>query len=162
MNPCYLDYVTEKNNYTTYDDFNKNFRINTPDSFNFAYDVVDRIAKEEPNRRAILWTDEEDTVIDYSFKQLQEDCNRACNLFKQYGIKKGDKVMLVLRRTLEFWPIIIALHKLGAIAVPATHLLTEKDVVYRVNAASIKMIIITSNAKNALPASLYAKENAKL
>ena len=161
MNPCYLDYVTEKNNYTTYDDFNKNFRINTPDSFNFAYDVVDRIAKEEPNRRAILWTDEEDTVIDYSFKQLQEDCNRACNLFKQYGIKKGDKVMLVLRRTLEFWPIIIALHKLGAIAVPATHLLTEKDVVYRVNAASIKMIIITSNAKNALPASLYAKEKCE-
>ena len=152
MKPVYLDYLDCPTQYATYDDFNKKFKINYPKSFNFAYDVADRIATEDPNRLAVLWTDENGDCIRYTFKDLLEESNRAANLFSQMGVKKGDKVMLVLRRHLQFWPIMMALHKIGAIAVPATHLLTEKDVFYRVNAASIKLVVVTHRNETILKA----------
>ena len=158
MNPVYQRYVTGLSNYATYDDFNKKFKISRPESFNFAYDVMDVIANEEPEKRSVLWTDENGTVIDYSFAMLQAECNQMANLLTKKGIGKGDKVMLVLRRQLSFWPIIMALHKVGAVAVPATHLLTEKDVIYRVEAAQVKMMIVSEFATKVLDAALVAKE----
>ena len=128
MKPLYLQYLNCPTQYATYDDFNKKFRIARPESFNFAYDVADRIAQEEPDRLAVLWTDETGACIRYTFGQLKRDSDRAANLFASLGVKKGEKVMLILRRHLEFWPILMALHKIGAVAVPATHLLTEQDV----------------------------------
>ena len=158
MKPVYLDYLDCPVQYATYDDFNKKFKIATPESFNFAYDVADRIAMEEPERLAVLWTDENGEAIRYAFGDLLEESNRAANLFRQMGVEKGDKVMLVLRRHLQFWPIVMALHKIGAVAVPATHLLTEKDVVYRVNAASVKLIVATHRNETVLKAAEAALE----
>ncbi len=152
MKPLYLEYLNCPTQYATYDDFNKKFHIDRPKRFNFAYDVADRIAKEEPDRLAVLWTDENGASIRYTFGNLLEESNRAANLFAQMGVKKGDKVMLVLRRHLQFWPIVMALHKIGAVAVPATHLLTEKDVFYRVNAAKIKLIVATHRNETILSA----------
>ena len=161
MKPLYLEYLDCPVQYATYDDFNKRFRIKRPDSFNFAYDVADRIAVEEPDRTAVLWTDDSDACIRYTFGQLKTESDRAANLFKSIGIEKGDKVMLILRRHLQFWPIIMALHKIGAIAVPATHLLTEKDIVYRVNAAGIKAAIITDKDDAVLAAAEIAREKCE-
>ncbi|MDD3213626.1 MAG: AMP-binding protein, partial [Eubacteriales bacterium] len=152
MKPPYLDYLDCPVQYATYDDFNKRFRIKRPASFNFAYDVADRIALEEPDRTAVLWTDETGACIRYTFGMLKEESDRAANLFSSLGIGKGDKVLLILRRHLQFWPIIMALHKIGAVAVPATHLLTEKDILYRVNAAGINAAIISHKDESVLEA----------
>ncbi len=158
MKPPYLQYLDCPVQYATYDDFNKRFRITRPATFNFAYDVADAIAAEEPDRTAVLWTDENGGYVNYTFGMLKEESDRAANLLYSLGIRKGDKVMLILRRHLQFWPVIMALHKIGAIAVPATHLLTEKDIVYRVNAAGIKMAIISHKDDAVLEASEAARE----
>lgn len=161
MKPLYLQYLDCPVDYATYDDFNKRFKLARPASFNFAYDVVDRIAQEEPQRTAVLWTDDTDASIRYTFGELKEESDRAANLLTEIGIRKGDKVMLILRRHLQFWPIIIALHKIGAIAVPATHLLTEKDIVYRVQAADIKAVIITDKDEGILKAAEAARSKCE-
>ena len=161
MKPVYLDYLECPTQYATYDDFNKKFKIDYPKDFNFAYDVADRIAKQEPERLAVLWTDENGDAIPYTFGELLAESNRAANLFTEMGIQKGDKVMLVLRRHLQFWPIVMALHKIGAVAVPATHLLTEKDVFYRVKAAGIKLIVLTHRNETILKAAQAALEGCE-
>lgn len=158
MNPPYLTYLDSPVQYATYDDFNKRFRVKRPESFNFAYDVADHIAAAEPDRTAVLWTDESGASIRYTFGELMEESNRAASLFASIGIRKGDKVLLILRRHLQFWPVIMALHKIGAVAVPATHLLTEKDIVYRVNAAGIKAAIISHKDALVLDATQMARE----
>ncbi len=135
-----LNKFLPKTDFKSYDDFDENFKLNIPDNFNFAFDVVDVIADKEPNRKAIIWTDgENDKTI--TFKELKEYSNKTANFFKSIGIKKGDKVMLILKRKHQFWYAIIALHKIGAIAIPATHLLTEKDITYRIDAAGIETIL---------------------
>ena len=158
MKPLYGQYLDCPLTYATYDDFNKRFAIKRPDSFNFAFDVADQIAIEEPNRLAVLWTDENGACIRYTFGMLMAESNRAANLFVSLGIKKGDKVLLILRRHLQFWPILMALHKIGAIGVPATHLLTEKDIKYRVDAAGIKAAVITHRNEVLLEAAAHAKD----
>ena len=161
MKPLCYEYLNCPTTFSTYDDFNKKFRITRPESFNFAYDVADRIAQEEPDRLAVLWTDETGACIRYTFGQLKEESDRAANLFKSLGIRKGDKVMLILRRHLEFWPILMALHKLGAVGVPATHLLTEKDVLYRVDAARIQMIVISHKDEGVLKSAEVAMQRCE-
>ncbi|HEY5583434.1 MAG TPA: AMP-binding protein [Ruminiclostridium sp.] len=127
--------------FTSYEDFYENFNIKVPENFNFAYDVVDEYAKTKPNKIALVWCDETGAEATFTFAQLKEYSDKTANFFKSVGIKRGDPVMLVLKRRYEFWFCILALHKLGAITVPATHLLTSKDIVYRANAADIKMIV---------------------
>lgn len=117
------------------------FEVNCPKNFNFAYDAVDRIAEIEPNRRAMVWTDEHGAERIFSFEDMRKASNRVANMLAANGIKKGDKVMLILKRHYEFWFCILALHKLGAVTIPATNLLTTKDIVYRTQAASIKAVI---------------------
>lgn len=114
----------------------------TPD-FNFAYDIVDKIAEKSPDKRAMLWLSVDKDVKDFSFKDIKYYSDKCANFFKDLGIKKGDKVMLILKRHYEFWFSIIALHKLGAIAIPATHLLTEKDLLYRFDKAHVKAVVCT-------------------
>ncbi len=161
MKPLYTEYLNCPLTYATYDDFNKHFAIKRPESFNFAYDVADRIANEEPDRLAVLWTDENGACERYTFGMLLEESNRAANFFASLGIGKGDKVLLILRRHLQFWPILMALHKLGAVGVPATHLLTEKDIKYRVDAAEIKAAVITHRDPHLLTAAIDAKAECK-
>ncbi len=145
MQPLYHEYMAVKGEFINYDDFNKNVRIEKPASFNFAYDVVDRYGREDPERQALLWTNPEGDVVTYNFREMMEASNKAANYFKSIGVKKGDTVLVILKRHHEFWPVLMALHKIGAIGVPATHLLTAKDIRYRVNAADISVIIATEH-----------------
>lgn len=130
-----------KQNFDSYDDFFQNFKINVPETFNFAYDIVDEMAEKTPDKIAMVWCDEKGKEAVFTFGQLKYYSDKAANFFKNAGINKGDSVMLVLKRRYEFWFCILGLHKLGAITIPATHLLTAKDITYRNNAADIKMIV---------------------
>jgi acetyl-CoA synthetase len=127
--------------FKSYEDFYKNFRVKVPENFNFGFDVVDAMAKKAPEQTAVVWCDDKGAEKKFSFKDIMENSNRAANTLKKLGIKKGDVVMLILKRRYEFWFLSVALHKIGAACIPATHLLTVKDLKYRNNAADIKMII---------------------
>jgi acetyl-CoA synthetase len=133
-------FVTQEN-FQSYNDFASNFKIKVPENFNFAYDVADEMAALEPDKTAIVWCDDKGNEAILSFANIKHYSDKAANFFKEAGIKKGDTVMLILKRRYEFWYCLLALHKLGAICIPATHLLTPKDIAYRCNAASIKMIV---------------------
>lgn len=136
-----LSNFVSKLDFKSYEDFYENFKINVPGNFNFAYDVVDRIAHETPDKRAMVWCDDKGAEAIFTFGQMKYYSDKAASFFTSHGIKKGDPVMLVLKRRYEFWFCLLALHKIGAISIPATHLLTTKDIVYRCNAADIKMIV---------------------
>ena len=131
----YQKYVTE--GYDEKGVLNR-FDIHCPENFNFAYDVIDRIAELEPHRRAMVWTDEHGAERTFTFADFSEASNRVANMLYAKGIRKGDKVMLVLKRHYEFWFTILALHKIGAVTIPATNLLTTKDVAYRIEALSVR------------------------
>lgn len=131
--------------FSSTEDFKENFHINIPDNFNFAYDVVDQWAETNPDKIALNWSNEENEHIDFSFKDIKDQSDKAASYFISLGIGKGDMVMLILKRRYEFWIAIIGLHKIGAVAIPATHLLTPKDIIYRNNAADIKVIITTDD-----------------
>ena len=134
-----------KADYTSYEDFKQNFKISVPERFNFAYDVLDELAVTKPDKRALVWVHEKGEQHTFTFADLKRLSDKAANFFLSQGIKKGDKVMLILKRHYQFWYTIMALHKIGAVTIPATHLLTKKDIEYRVNAAGIKMIVSTAD-----------------
>lgn len=154
-----LERFVKQTHFTSQEDFIKNFRVEVPENFNFGYDVVDAWAAEEPDKEAILWTNDKGACIHFSYADLKKYTDQTASYFQSLGIGHGDKVMLILKRRYEFWYSIIALHKLGAVVIPATHLLTKKDIVYRCNAASIKMIVmageevITKHVIDAMPES---------
>ncbi len=131
--------------YQSYEDFRQNFKINVPERFNFAYDVLDTLAAEQPDKRALVWVHESGEQRIFTFADLKRLSDKAANFFLSQGIKRGDKVMIILKRHYQFWYTIMALHKIGAVTIPATHLLTKKDIEYRVNAAEVKMIVCTSD-----------------
>lgn len=136
-----LEKYVSRSEFDSYEDFKENFSINIPDNFNFAYDVVDVYAREQPDKKALIWCDDNGEEKVFSFSDLADYSNKTANILKRYGVKKGDSVMLMLKSRYEFWFFLLALHKIGAIAVPATHMLTKKDIVYRVERAGIKMIV---------------------
>ena len=149
--------------FTSQEDYIRNFRIRVPADFNFAYDVVDAYAAEEPDKKALLWTDDRGGEIQFTFADMKRETDRTASYFQSLGIGRGDMVMLILKRRYEFWFSILALHKQGAVAIPATHLLTRKDVVYRCNMAGIKAIVaagepvITGHIAAAMPESPTTK-----
>ena len=149
--------------FTSQEDYIRNFRIRVPADFNFASDVVDAYAAEEPDKKALLWTDDRGGEIQFTFADMKRETDRTASYFQSLGIGRGDMVMLILKRRYEFWFSILALHKLGAVAIPATHLLTRKDVVYRCNMAGIKAIVaagepvITGHIAAAMPESPTTK-----
>ena len=143
--------------FSSQEDFIKNLKINVPENFNFGYDVVDAWAAEQPDKNALLWTNDKGESRQFSFADMKRSTDMTASYFQSLGIGRGDMVMLILKRRYEFWYSTIALHKLGATVIPATHLLTKKDIIYRCNAADIKMIvaagegIILQHIKDALP-----------
>lgn len=145
-----IERFTKRSRFTSQQDFIDNFSIDIPDHFNFAYDVVDAWAAEQPDKRALLWTDDKGHERSYTFAEIKDLTDRTASFFSSLGIGRGDMVMLILRRRVEFWLSIIALHKIGAVAIPATHLLTAGDIVYRCNAATIKAIVCVGDS-NVLP-----------
>ena len=152
-----LERFVKQTKYASQEDFRKNFKVEVPKNFNFGYDIVDAWAAEQPEKNAILWTNDQGLEHQYTFAELKEKTDATASYFQSLGIGHGDMVMLILKRRIEFWFSIIALHKLGAVAIPATHLLTKKDIVYRCNAADIKAIVcageevITDHILEAMP-----------
>lgn len=116
-----------------------------PDNFNFGYDVVDRLASECGDKRAIVWTNTEGDERTITFSALKEKSDKIASLFLSNGIKKGDHVIVALKRHCEYWYTAIALHKIGAVLIPVTHMLTEKDFRYRFISADVRFAVITSD-----------------
>jgi acetyl-CoA synthetase len=145
-----LDYLLKKFlpqiEFPSYGEFQEKFTINVPETFNFGFDVVDAWAEAEPEKRALLWVNEEGEERTFTFTDIKRLSNKTANFFKSIGLKKGDVVMLILRRRWEYWVCATALHKLGVILIPATLQLTKKDIVYRGNAASVKAVICVDDA----------------
>ncbi len=125
------------------------YRLHCPDNFNFAYDVVDDIAEEDPDRRAMLWLSKDKEERLFTFGQMKQWSDRTANYLRSVGIGKGDIVLVVLKRHYQFWFTALALHKLGAVMVPATFMLTKHDFEYRINAAEIKAIVCTADGGTA-------------
>lgn len=121
----------------------ENFELNFPDNFNFGYDVVDAIAEKTPEKRALVWCNTENEERIFSFADIKEQSNKAANVFKKAGIKRGDRVMVILKRHYEYWTVAVALHKLGVTMIPATHMLTVKDLVYRFNNSKAVAVVCT-------------------
>ena len=144
--PLYEKFVgRNRDDFATLEDLQKNYKVTVGDDFNYSYDVVDVIAKETPDKLAMLWVSNEGEERRFTFEDLRRLSNQTANFLVHHGVKKGDCVMLVLKRGYQFWYTLLALHRVGAIAIPATHLLTAKDYVYRANAATVKMMIITGD-----------------
>ncbi len=122
-------------------DFIENLEIQVPENFNFAYDVVDEYARLEPEKLALVWTNDQGEHREFTFSEMKKYSDQTAAYLQSLGIGAGDKVMLILKRRVEFWFGIVALHKLGAVCIPATHLLKKKDLVYRNNSAEIKAIV---------------------
>lgn len=125
------------------------FELEFADNYNFGYDVVDKLAELAPDERAIAWTNENRDKKTFTFSDIGRLSNKAANVFKKYGIKKGDKVLVILKRNYEYWYVAPALHKLGAIMIPATNLLTQSDIAYRVNTANINAAVCTPDGNTA-------------
>ena len=154
-----IEKYLKQTQFKDFEDYKANFEVIVPEHFNFAYDVVDEWATTHPDKRALLWTNNEGACHTFTFRELKILSDQAASYFQSLGIKRGDMIMAILKRRYEFWIAIIALHKLGAVIIPATHLLTKKDLVYRNNAADIKGIIavgdtlITDHVDAAMPES---------
>ncbi|MCR5181010.1 MAG: AMP-binding protein [Bacteroidaceae bacterium] len=132
--------------FTSFEDYNEHLEFIIPEHFNFAYDVMDAWAEEAPDKLALLWTNDEGVERRSTFGQLKAESDQAASYLQSMGIGKGDPVMLILKRRYEWWITMLALHKLGAVVIPATHMLTKHDIVYRNTRASIKAIICVDDA----------------
>lgn len=152
-----LERFLDKTEFTSYEDFMTNFKVNVPENFNFGYDVVDAWAETDPDKEALLWTNDKGEERHFTFADIKRESDKTASFFQSLGIGRGDRVMLILKRHYQFWFSIVALHKLGATVIPATHLLTPKDIKYRCEMADIKMIVcagdevIVDHIKKALP-----------
>ena len=136
-----LEKYTGSQEFSSYDDFMEQFHVDVPDDFNFGYDVIDAWAEAMPEKEALLWVNDQGEVqhVNYgAFKNITDQCEA---FFQGIGIEKGDRVMLILKRRVEWWYSMVALHKIGAVVIPATHMLTEKDIIYRCHMAGISGII---------------------
>ena len=127
--------------FDSYEDFKTNYKVNIPEGFNFAYDVIDAWAEQDDQKPALLYCNDDGARRLYTFAELKRLSNKAANFFASKGIKKGDRVMLMLKQRPEAWICILGLCKIGAVCIPATYQLTTKDIVYRCNAAKVRMIV---------------------
>ncbi len=142
----YEKYVgAKREDFLSLADAQRNYKLTWNEDFNFAYDVVDELARTKPDKLAMVWVGADGEEKRFTFKDMSRESNRAANYFKYLGIRKGDIVLLVLRRSYYFWFCLLGLHKIGAVAVSATDMLKAKDYVYRCNMAGIKYAIITGH-----------------
>ena len=159
-----IERFLKQTTFTSVEDYNKNLEFIIPENFNFAYDVMDAWAKEAPEKLAILWTNDKGEEIRTTYGELKVQTDQAASYLQTLGIGKNDPVMLILKRHYEWWVIMLALCKIGAIVIPATHMLTKHDIVYRNTRASVKAIIcakddyIISQIKLAMPESPSVKQ----
>ena len=121
----------------------KEFTLTYPDNFNFGYDVVDALAEETPEKKALVWCNTENEEHIFTFSDIKKYSNQMANVFQNAGIVRGDRVMVVLKRHYEYWFAAVALHKIGAVMIPATHMLTVSDLVYRIKVSKVKAIVCT-------------------
>lgn len=149
--------------FSSEEDYREHLRFIIPENFNFAYDVMDVWAEEHPDKLALLWTSDRGEEVKVSFGDLKEQTDRTAAYLRGLGIGHDDKVMLILKRHYQWWLAMLALHKLGAVAIPATHMLTKHDIVYRNQMASVKAIIcandeyVTTQVREAMPESPTVK-----
>ncbi|MBQ8988105.1 MAG: AMP-binding protein, partial [Prevotella sp.] len=149
----------KQTHFESVEDYNKNLEFIIPEGFNFAYDVMDAWAEEAPEKLALLWTNDQGDEIRTTYGELKEQSDQAASYLMSLGIGKNDPVMLILKRRYEWWVVMLALCKIGAIVIPATHMLTKKDIIYRNTRASIKAIIcvddpyVTEQIQLAMPES---------
>ena len=122
----------------------KTYSLHYPENFNFGYDIVDDIAVNDPDRVAMVWDSEDEGEHEFTFADIKRLSDKTANFLSDLGIKKGDMVLLIMKQRYQFWYTMVALHKLGAVAIPATYMLTKHDVEYRVRAADIKAVICTN------------------
>ena len=132
--------------FSSEEDYRKNLHFKIPENFNFAYDVMDVWAEEKPDKIAMIWTDDEGHEKFFTYKDLKLQSDQTASYFASLGIGHGDMVMLILKRRYEWWLAMLALHKLGAVAIPATHMLTKHDIIYRNNRASVKAIVCVGDS----------------
>jgi acetyl-CoA synthetase len=133
--------------FESYEDFYANYRCEVPDNFNFAYDVVDEWARLEPEKTALVWTDDTGIMKTFSFADMKRLSDKAANVLHALGVKKGDVVMLMLKQRPEVWIMMTALMKIGAVCIPGTYQLTAKDVEYRCNIAEVRLLIAVDDAE---------------
>lgn len=136
-----IERFLKQTSFSSIEDYNKSLEFVIPENFNFAYDVMDEWAKEKPEALAMLWTSDKGEERRFTFKDIKVQTDRTAAYFQSLGIGKGDPVMLILKRHYQWWLAMLAIHKLGAVAIPATHMLTKHDIVYRNNRASVKAIV---------------------
>jgi acetyl-CoA synthetase len=143
--------------FDSYEDFYANYRCNAPENFNFAFDVVDEWARIQPDKLALLWTNDEGDMRSFSFADMKRQSSKAANALLSLGVKKGDVVMLILKQRPEVWVLMTALMKIGAVCIPGTYQLTQKDIIYRCNIAEVKLLVsvddkeLLNNIAAALP-----------
>lgn len=127
--------------FESYEDFKANYKFNVPESFNFGYDIIDEYARLEPKKPALIWLNDDGDEEHFTFGDVKDRSDRIANVLTSLGIKKGERVMLILKQRPEVWFTLVALCKMGAVAIPASFQLTEKDIIYRCDAAEVRMII---------------------
>ena len=128
-----LNKFLDRTEFKDYDDFKANCKLKVPEKFNFAYDVIDEYARLAPDKRAILWCNDQGEEKVITFKQLSDMSKKVANVLKNHGINKGDIVMTMLNRRWEYWVTVIACHRTGVVVIPATFMLKAKDIEYRIN-----------------------------
>ena len=140
----YEKYVSRRrDDFATIDDLIKNYKVIVSNNFNFAYDCIDELARETPEALAMLWIGNDQTEKRFTFKDIARLSNKCASYLASIGVKRGDRVMLIMTRDWRFWFTLMALHRMGAVVVPGTNQLTVKDLVYRLNAAEINTLIVT-------------------
>lgn len=131
--------------FDSYEDFKANYKVNIPEDFNFGFDVVDAWAEADKNKKALVWCNDHGEEKTFTFSDISRLSNKTANYFRSLGIKKGDVIMMILRRRWEYWICATALHKVGAVLIPGSLQLTKKDIVYRGNSAEVKAIICVND-----------------
>lgn len=138
-----LSKFLNRTDFSDYDDFRRNAQLCVPSDFNFGFDVVDEYARLCPEKRALVWCNQKGEEKVITFGEMKELSLKMCNVISSYGVKKGDFVMSMLNRRWEYWVLVVACCKMGVVLIPATHMLTPKDVAYRVNEAGVKLLFAT-------------------
>jgi len=144
--PIYERFVgAHRDDFLSLKDAQKNYKLTWSEDFNFAYDVMDVLGTEKPDKLAMVWVSKDGEEIKFTFEDMMKMSNKVANYLRYLGVKKGDRVLLVMKRSHYFWHTVLALHKIGAVMVQATFMLTPKEYVYRCNKAGIKYAIFTGD-----------------
>ncbi|MDR0532000.1 MAG: AMP-binding protein [Oscillospiraceae bacterium] len=130
-----------RTDFASYEEFYENYSVTYPENFNYGYDVTDVLAAEQPEKTALVWCNDLGDELKVTFSEVKRQSDKYCNALRALGVGAGDVIMVMLKRRYEFWYFALASHKIGAVIIPATHMLKAKDIVYRAAAANVKMIL---------------------